>query len=98
MRSRKIGWLAPYFRVGPVELTGAGSTVKQTSRSFSPSQRFVADLSDWEQSVMNVRVGQSAHRLSGHYKDQWEAYVAGRSFPMQFGRVVGKRTLTLTPR
>jgi penicillin amidase len=94
----KVGWLAPYFRLGPVELGGAASTVKQTSRSFSPSQRLVVDLSNWDLSQLNLRIGESAHRLSGHYKDQWDAYLAGRSFPMQFGRVEAKRTLTLQPR
>jgi len=47
---------------------------------------------------LNVRFGQSAHRLSGHYKDQWEAFLSGRSFPMQFGHVEAKRTLTIQPR
>lgn len=94
----KVSWIAPYFRLGPVSLPGASSTVKQTTRAFSPSQRFVADLADWERGRMNLRFGQSAHRLSGHYKDQWESYLAGRSFPLQFGRVDAKRTLTLQPR
>lgn len=94
----QVGWLAPYFNLGPVQLGGSGSTVKQTSLTFSPSQRFVADLSNWDGSVMNLRAGQSAHRLSGHYKDQWDAFLAGRSFPAQFGKVEGKRTLILAPR
>lgn len=94
----QASWIAPYFNLGPVQLPGSGSTVRQTSRSFSPSQRFVADLSNWEKSVMNLRIGQSAHRLSGHYKDQWEAYLAGRSFPVQFGAVEPKETLLLRPR
>ncbi len=94
----KIPWLAPYFRLGPVELGGASSTVKQTSRTFSPSQRMVVDLANLDRSVSNIRFGQSAHRLSGHYKDQWEAFLSGKSFPMQFGRVEAKRTLTIQPR
>jgi penicillin amidase len=94
----QVGWLAPYFNLGPVQLGGSGSTVKQTSPTFSPSQRFVADLSDWDRSVMNVRAGQSAHRLSGHYKDQWDAYLAGRSFPAQFDKIDGADTLVLFPR
>ena len=94
----QVSWLAPYFNLGPVQLSGAGSTVKQTSASISPSQRMVADLSDWENSRMNLRAGQSAHRLSGHYKDQWEAYLAGRSFPAEFHRVGVKKTLRLLPR
>lgn len=93
-----VGWLGAYFNLGPVELPGAASTVKQTSKTFSPSQRFVADLANLDRSVMNIRFGESAHRLSGHYKDQWDAYLSGRSFPLQFGRVEAKRTLILQPR
>ena len=37
--------------------------------------------------VMNLRAGQSAHRLSGHYKDQWDAFASGRSYPMPFHRI-----------
>jgi len=46
---------------------------------------------------MNIVVGQSGHILSCHYKDQWDAYYAGRSFPMQFNRVDAKDTLILDP-
>ena len=60
--------------------------------------RFVADLADWEHSLNNITIGESGQFLSRHYKDQWDAYYAGRSFPMQFGKVEAKETLVVAPK
>jgi hypothetical protein len=35
--------------------------------------------------------------LSGHYRDQWDAYYEGRSLPMQFNRIDAKDTLVFLP-
>jgi hypothetical protein len=35
--------------------------------------------------------------LSPHYKDQWDAYYAGRSFPMQYSKVDAKDVLVVKP-
>jgi len=35
--------------------------------------------------------------LSKHYKDQWDAYYSGRSFPMQYDQVASPETLTVRP-
>ena len=59
--------------------------------------RTAADLSDLDSSYMNIVQGESGHVLSRHYRDQWEAYYEGRSFPMQFHRMDAKSTLTLEP-
>lgn len=90
-------WLARYFNAGPVQLSGSSTTVKQTTRKLGPSMRFIADLSGWDQSLLNITSGQMAHILSWHYMDQWDAYLSGTSFPLPFTRVEGS-TLTLRPR
>jgi penicillin amidase len=87
--------LGPYFNIGPVEMSGSSTTIKQTTLRLGPSMRFVADLSDWERSLNNITIGESGQFLSRHYKDQWDAYYVGRSFPMQFGKVDAKETLVL---
>jgi penicillin amidase len=89
---------AKYFNIGPVPMSGSSTTVKQTTRRIGPSMRFVADLSGWDKSLNNLTIGESGQILSRHYKDQWAAYYVGRSFPMQFGKIDGKDTLTVTPR
>ena len=86
-----------YFNIGPVEMSGSSTTIKQTSRLLGPSMRFVADLANWDGSLNNIDIGQSGQILSRHYKDQWDAYYVGRSFPMQFDKVDAKDTLVVDP-
>lgn len=84
-----IPYIGDFFNVGPVTLSGAATTVKQTSLRNGPSMRFVADLSDWDRSLMNLTLGQSGQPFSPHYKDQWDSYYAGKSFPLRFQKVTG---------
>ena len=84
--------------MGPVRMSGSSTTVKQTTRKLGPSMRFVADLSDWDKSLNNITVGESGQILSPHYRDQWDAYYVGRSFPMQFRKVDAQQTLTVNPK
>ncbi|MBZ5611932.1 MAG: penicillin acylase family protein [Acidobacteriia bacterium] len=84
-----------YFNIGPVEMSGSSTSIKQTTQLLGPSMRFVADLSDWDHSLNNLTIGESGQILSSHYKDQWGAYYVGRSFPMQFDHVAAAGTLTV---
>lgn len=93
----QIPLLGGYFNVGPVAMSGSSTTVKQTTRRIGPSMRFVADFSDWEQSLNNITAGESGQLLSGHYKDQWDAYYVGQSFPMEYEKVQAKETLIVKP-
>jgi penicillin G amidase len=86
-----------FFNIGPVEMSGSGTTVKQTTLTLGPSERMVADLADWDRSVQNLVTGESGSVASGHYKDQWPAYYAGSSFPMEFEHVDAKDTLRVRP-
>lgn len=81
-----------YFQIR-APMSGSSTTVKQTTRRLGPSQRMVLDFANLDQSLANITIGQSGHRLSSHYKDQWEAYWSGSSFPMQFNRIDAKSTL-----
>ncbi len=89
--------IGTYFTFGPVPMGGSPTSVKQYSRTLGPSLRMVVDLSDLEHSFANLATGESGHRLSPHYKDQWDAYLAGRSFPMQFGKIEAKDVLVIKP-
>ncbi len=80
----RIPLLGRYFTIGTVAVSGSPSSPKQVTARLGPSQRFVADLGDWEQSLANVPIGISGHPMSGHYRDQWQAYRDGNSFPMPF--------------
>ena len=87
-----------YFNIGPVEMSGSSTTIKQTSGKLGPSMRFVADLGNWDGSLNNIDIGESGQILSRHYKDQWDAYYVGRSFPMQFDKVEARDTLMVVPK
>jgi len=76
--------LGRWLDVGPFPQAGTGTTVKQTTRTLGPSMRMVVDFSDLDQSVQNITLGESGQRLSPYYRDQFEAWNTGRSFPMPF--------------
>jgi penicillin amidase len=92
-----IPLVGKYFDIGPVPMSGSSTSIKQTSKKLGPSMRLNADLSDWENSLLNLPIGQSGHFLSSNYKDEWDAYYSGKSFPMQFNKVEAKDTLKMEP-
>jgi len=72
------------FNVGPFPQAGTPTTVKQTTRSVGPSMRMVVDFSNFDNSMQNITLGQSGQVFSPYYRDQFEAWYGGRSFPMLF--------------
>jgi penicillin amidase len=64
--------------------SGSGYTVKASGRDYGPSERFTADLSNFDLSTLNTVTGQSGNILSPHYMDQWEAWYSGHTFPLPF--------------
>ncbi len=92
-----IPYFGGWFSFGTTRMSGATTTVKQTSPRVGPSMRFVADLADGDNSQMNIMTGQSGQALSNHRKDQWELHWAGQSLRMQFDRVEAEDSLTLSP-
>jgi penicillin amidase len=90
---RQLPMVGGLFNIGPVEMSGSGTTVKQTTGALGPSERMVVDFGQLDQSVQNLPAGESGFVASPHYKDQWAAYYAGQSFPMEFEHVDGKEQL-----
>ena len=86
-----------FFNIGPIEMSGAGTTVKQTTGLIGPSERMVVDFGNLDSSVQNLTTGESGFVASSHYKDEWSAYYTGRSFPMEFDHVDAKETLRVRP-
>ena len=93
----QLPFAGKYFSVGPAPMSGSSTTVKQTTRRLGPSMRMIVDLSDLDQSMQNITVGESGQILSSHYQDQWESYYVGRSFPMQFQKITPNAVLTVHP-
>lgn len=93
----RIPVIGKYFNIGPAPMSGGSTTVKQTSRQLGPSERMDASLGNWDDSLLELPIGESGHFASSHYKDEWDAYYAGQSFPMQFGKVDVKSSVAFVP-
>ena len=69
---------------GPHPWSGDGLTVKQAGQRFGPSERFTADLSNLDNSTLNIVNGQSGNLFDEHYDDQWDAFYNGHTFKLAF--------------
>ncbi|MGC2194800.1 MAG: penicillin acylase family protein [Terriglobales bacterium] len=75
-------WTGP----GLHDQSGGGLTVKQVGRAFGPSERYTADLSDFDHSTLNIVTGQAGNFLSPYYMDQWKAWYEGTTFSLPFSK------------
>ncbi len=94
---KQLPLVSGFFDIGPVPMSGSGTTVKQTTRTLGPSERLVVDLGDFDNSTLNVPVGESGMVASKHYKDQWPSYYVGKSFPMEWNKVNATEVLAVQP-
>ena len=78
------GLLRTALSIGPIPISGSLYSVKQIARTYGPAMRFVADLSNLDDSLMNNAMGQSGEFLSPNYKDQFDAWYEGRGIPSKF--------------
>ncbi len=81
-------WTGP----GLHEQSGGGLTVKQVGRTFGPSERFTADLANFDQSTLNTVTGQGGNFLSPYYMDQWNAWYEGTTFALPFSKEAVERS------
>ncbi len=90
-------WTGP----GVQPQSGSGYTVKAVTRSHGPSERMTIDLSDLDQSTLNLVTGETGNFLSPYYMDQWHAWYEGFSFPLPFSASAVEKAkvheLTLAP-
>lgn len=82
--------------------SGDTSTVKQVGKTFGPSERFTADLSDLDKSTLNLVLGQSGDPASPWFMDQFTAWYKGTTYALPYSdaavKAAATHTLTLTPR
>jgi penicillin amidase len=82
--------------------SGDNSTIKQVGRNFGPSERFTADLANFDDSTLNLVLGESGNPASPFFMDQWPAWYNGSTFPMPFSvgatNAATRHILTLNPR
>jgi penicillin amidase len=87
---------------GPQPQSGDHTTIKQVDKTFGPSERFTADLSNLDHSTLNIVVGQSGNPMSPWFMNQFTAWRRGTTFPLAFSddavKAAAIHTLTLVPR
>lgn len=94
---RQLPFFSRYFNIGPVEMSGSSTTVKQTTERIGPSMRLIADFSDLDRSLQSLTTGESGNVASKHYKDQWPSYYIGKAFPMRFNHIETEDVLRVEP-
>jgi penicillin amidase len=80
----KIPALRHWSGPGRQEQSGGGYTVKATTRTHGPSERFTANMADLDQSTLNLVTGESGNFLTPNYMDQWKAWYEGTTFALPF--------------
>jgi penicillin G amidase len=75
-------WTGP----GRHDQSGDGVTVKQVNGLLGPSERYTADLANFDQSTLNTVTGQAGNFLSPYYMDQWKAWYEGTTSPLPFSK------------
>ncbi len=73
-------WTGP----GVQPQSGSGYTVKAVSRTHGPSERLTVDLSDLDQTTLNLVTGEAGNFLSPYYMDQWKAWYEGHTFKLPY--------------
>lgn len=98
---RFLPFLSKIAGVGPLPLSGDRTTIKQVGRAFGPSQRFTMDWAHIDDSTENIVLGESGNPLSPYFRDQWNAWYTGKTFPLPFSAAAvaaqTRHTLHLTP-
>jgi penicillin G amidase len=80
----KIPWVRRWAAPGVNQQSGSGYTVKAVTAHHGPSERFTANLADFDQSTLNTVTGQGGNFLSPYYMDQWKAWYRGSTFPLAY--------------
>jgi penicillin G amidase len=74
---------------------------RAASRHDGPSERFVANLADWDQTILLITGGESGQAGSEHYRDQFSCWFEGKAIFGPFSDAaeakVRRHTLTLKP-
>jgi penicillin amidase len=90
----KIPVLQRWTGPGKKPQSGSGYTVKAAGRDHGPSERFTADLSNLDQSTLNLVTGESGNFLSPNYMDQWKAWYTGYTFVLPFSKTAVENAAT----
>ncbi|HUO35528.1 MAG TPA: penicillin acylase family protein [Candidatus Acidoferrum sp.] len=97
----RSGILAQFLSIGPYPQGGTVDTVRAMGIGHGPAMRFVADLANFDDSLMEVPTGESGQYGSRYYRDQFPEWFAGRGIEAPFSEAaeakIRAHRLTLLP-
>jgi penicillin amidase len=95
------GLLKKLLSIADKPQSGTGYSVRAATKHHGPAMRFVANLGNWDESILLIPTGQSGQPGSGHYSDQFSYWYEGKPIfePFSEGAEANarKHTLTLKP-
>jgi penicillin amidase len=98
----RVLWLQRWTGPGGQPQSGSGYTVKAVSRNHGPSERLTVDLSDLDQTTLNLVTGEAGNFLSPYYMDQWKAWYEDFTFRLPYSakavQAAQRHELVMEPR
>lgn len=95
------GLLKFIFSIPDTPQPGTGYSIRAATQRHGPSERFVANPANWDDSIMLIPTGESGQLGSSHYKDQFSFWFDGKPILSPFTEsaeiAARKHTLTLKP-
>jgi penicillin amidase len=85
------GALRGALSIGPYETGGTVDTVKAMGVGHGPAMRFVADLSNFDNSLMEITTGESGQYASPYFRDQFPEWFDGRGIPAPFSEATADK-------
>jgi len=81
--------------------SGTAYSVRAATTHHGPSMRFIANLANWDDSILLIPAGESGQLGSGHYTDQFSYWFQGKPIVTPFSEAAEakarKHTLKLMP-
>jgi penicillin amidase len=95
------GMLKRLFSITDKPQSGTGYSVRAATKHHGPAMRFVANVGNWDESILLIPAGQSGQLGSSHYSDQFSYWFEGNPIYQPFTDAAEektrKHTLTLKP-
>ena len=95
------GFLKRLLSISGKPQSGTGYSVRAATKRHGPSMRFIANLANWDDSILLIPAGESGQVGSGHYTDQFSYWYEGKPIVAPFSDAAEakarKHTLRLTP-
>jgi penicillin G amidase len=95
------GFLKTLLSISGKPQSGTSYSVRAATRTHGPSMRFIANLANWDDSILLLPAGESGQLASSHYTDQFSYWYEGKPIVIPYSdraeAEARKHTLTLKP-